>query len=158
MRLTAALAICAMGCGGNASPTDAPTSDGASDGPSDPAYSAFAIIGGLDRLRITKTVGGTCFAIQLVSPPTAGNGGLTLPTNWGFESASAMQPGLACDPRYLGPISNVFEATAQSGTITWQGNNLPQSVQSVQVTLTFGGNPPWCPPSEVASAMNVPVQ
>jgi hypothetical protein len=153
MKLAVALAVCAMGCGGMASPSDAPAStDAMGDG-----YAAFAMIGGDNRIRITKNAGMTCFAIQLVSPGT-GSGGLTLPNGWAFESAQAMQPGLACDPRYLGPVTASFQATSQSGTITWQGGGVPQAVQSVQVTLVFAGNPPWCPPSEVVSASNVPVQ
>jgi hypothetical protein len=137
-----------------ASPSsDAPMVDGSGT----PGYAAFAMIGGLDHLRITKTVGGTCFAIQLVSPGT-GSGGLTLPSGWAFESAQAMQPGLACDPRYLGPVMNIFMASSQSGAIAWQGSGVPQAVQNVQVTLVFAGNPPWCPPSEVASASDIPVQ
>jgi len=154
MRQIAALAVLAIGCDSAATPaSDASAVDG-SDGAT---YAAFAFIGGLDHVRITKNVGATCFSVQLLSPGS-NSGGLALPTGWAFESAEAMQPGLACDPRYLGPITNSFSATSQSGTITWQGSGVPQAVQSVQVTLVFASNPPWCPPSELVSASNVAVQ
>jgi len=152
MRLIAALALSAIGCDSAATPaSDAPAVDG-SDGAT---YAAFAL--GPDHVRIAKNAGGTCFSVQLLSPGS-NSGGLTLPTGWAFESAEAMQPGLACDPRYLGPITNSFSATSQSGTITWQGSGVPQAVQSVQVTLVFASNPPWCPPSELVSASSVAVQ
>src|SRR5689334_13383185 len=152
MRQAAALVLCAIGCGGTSSPSDAPA-----DGDPSPGYAAFGMPGAQNHLRITRAVDTTCFSIQLVSPGT-GNGGLTLPSGWAFESAQAMQPAPACDPRYLGPISHLFEASSQTGAIAWQGSGVPQAVQSVQVTLTFANNPAWCPPSEVATASNVPVQ
>jgi hypothetical protein len=149
---------------------DGTAKDGATDSPDDStmmgsdsstdagpgAYAAYAIIGGLDRLRIAKTVGGTCFYIQLVSPNTMG-GGLTLPQNWGFESARAVQPAAACNPSYLGPITNTFDATSQSGTIQFPSIS-PKTVTSVMATIVFANNPMWCPPSETFSATNIPVQ
>lgn len=120
-------------------------------------YAAYGLIGGLDRVRVAKIVGGTCFYVQLVSPSSI-NGGLTLPNNWGFESARAVQPAAACNPAYLGPISNTFDATGQSGTIAFSGNGIPATIQSVTATLTFANNPLWCPPSEAFSATNITVQ
>jgi hypothetical protein len=143
---------------------DAP-SDGASDDSGDAGtvdagpgtYAAYGLPGGLDRLRIAKTVGGTCFMLGLVWP---GNnpGGLTLPAQWGFDYARAMQPAAACNPAYLGPISNMLSATSQSGTVTWAGSGIPQTVQSVNVTLVFASPPVWCPASEILLATNLTVQ
>ena len=159
---------------GDATVTDGSMTDGSMDAASDGAmddvtqtesgtdagpgtYKAYAIIGGLDRLRIAKTVGGTCFYIQLVSPSN-NTGGLTLPNNWGFEFARALQPAAACDPKYLGPITNTFDASSQSGTISFSGNPYPTTITSVMVTLNFANHPMWCPASEVFSATNVMVQ
>ena len=115
------------------------------------------MIGGLDRVRIAKTVGTTCFYIQLVSPSSQ-TGGLTLPSKWGFEFARAVQPAAACNPAYLGPISNSFDASSQSGTIAFTGSSIPQTIQSVSATLVFANNPVWCPASESFSATNITVQ
>lgn len=120
-------------------------------------YAAYGIIGGLDRVRIAKTVGSTCFYIQLVSPGSQ-TGGLTLPSKWGFEFARAVQPAAACNPAYLGPISNSFDASSQSGTISFTANPIPQTIQSVSATLVFANAPVWCPASESFSATNVTVQ
>lgn len=147
--------------------TDAPA-DVASDSPGTDAgdagadagpgtYAAYGLPGGLDLLRIAKTAGNTCFALGLVWP---GNnpGGLTLPSGWGLDYARAVQPAAACNPAYLGPISGMFAATGQSGTVSWSGMGIPQTVQSVNVTLSFAGAPVWCPASELLSATNLPVQ
>ena len=120
-------------------------------------YAAYGLIGGLDRVRVAKIVGGTCFYIQLVTPGSV-KGGLTLPNNRGFEFARAVQPAAACNPAYLGPVTNTFDATSQSGTIAFSGNGIPQTIQSVTATITFASNPIWCPPSEAFSATNIPVQ
>jgi len=82
--------------------------------------------------------------------------GVTLPSGWGLTMANAMQPPAACNPAYAGPITNSFAATAQSGTIAFQGNT-PTTVDSVAVTLTFTSPPAWCPPSELLSATAIPV-
>jgi hypothetical protein len=152
----------------NDAATDGSAKDGAADSSNDSMmgtdssdadsgnYAAYAIIGGLDRLRIAKTVGNTCFYIQLVSPNTM-TGGLTLPSNWGFESARALQPAAACNPAYLGPITNMFTATGQSGTIQFPSVS-PKTVTSVMATIVFANNPMWCPASETFSATNIPVQ
>lgn len=143
------------------SPGDASVVDGAGDATTVDAgpgtYAAYAMIGGLDRVRIAKTVGSTCFYIQLVSPSSQ-TGGLALPNKWGFELARAVQPAAACNPAYLGPISNSFDASSQSGTIVFTGNGIPQTIQSVSATLVFANNPVWCPASEGFSATNVTVQ
>jgi hypothetical protein len=152
-----ALAVLAA-CGDNGATAmpDGAVADAAPDAATPATYSAHAIIGGLDRVVIVKAVGGTCFALRLVSPDNDA-GGLTLPAMWGLERATAMQPAAACVPGYTGPIANSFEATAQSGTITFQGAP-PASIASVAVTIMFAGAPAWCPPSEMLSATNIAVQ
>ena len=140
---------------GDASNDGTTTESGTDAGPGN--YTAFGIIGGLDRLRIVKTVGNTCFEVQLVTPSN-NKGNLTLPNNWGFEMAQAIQPAAGCDPKYLGPITNSFMASSQSGTVNFPGPQIPQTVTSLMVTLTFANNPNWCPASELLSATNVPVQ
>ena len=120
-------------------------------------YTAYGLIGGLDRVRIVKSVGNLCFFIQLVSPNNNGQG-LTLPAGWGFEYARALEPAVACNPSYLGPISNSFDATSQSGTIAFAGMGIPQTIQSIAATIVFANNPMWCPASVAFGAMNINVQ
>lgn len=139
----------AAGCGG--------TSPGHGDATSgDGSYAAYAIVGGLDRLRVAKLRGDTCFEVQLVRPGTDG-GGLALPAGWGFEQARALQPALACNPSYAGPIQNSFDASARAGSIRWQGNAVT-TVDAIDVTLTFANAPAWCPASEALAATAVHVQ
>jgi len=120
-------------------------------------YTAYGVAGGYDHVAVIKAVGSTCFVIGLRSPDNTG-AGLTLPASWGFEYARAMQPAQACSPYYMGPITNTFDATSQSGTIAWNGTGIPMSISSMSVTLGFAMNPMWCPPSETLAAMNIQVQ
>jgi hypothetical protein len=146
----AMLAVLWIGC----SSTPSTGGDASSGGGGE--YAAYATIGGLDHLRITKTVGSTCFAID-VANPDANGAGLTLPPNWGFAGAAAMQPAAACDPTYPGLIRNQFAASSQSGVLTWQGANIPTTVDRVQATMKFAHPPDWCPASEPLDASSVPV-
>ncbi|HEV8331466.1 MAG TPA: hypothetical protein VGQ22_08610, partial [Steroidobacteraceae bacterium] len=116
----------------------------------------WQIIGGLNRIRIARIDTDTCFAIQLVNPGT-NSSALTLPADWAFEFARAVQPIGACNPAYLGPISNMFEASDATGTITWTASGTPMLIENVQVTLTFANPPMWCPPSTTLSATNLEV-
>jgi hypothetical protein len=160
MQYRAALVLI-VGCGNSPSNhVDAPPSgDDASavDAPKDTGtYAAYATIGGLDHLRIAKTVNGTCFAIDLASPGS-NTMGLTLPSTWGFMAARAMQPEATCNPAYAGPITHTFDATSQSGTIAWQGSGTPTTIQTVAVALNFASPPSWCPASQTLSASGIAV-
>jgi hypothetical protein len=151
-----------VACGDGTSEPDGPmisNIDAAPDSLMPPAgaYAAFQLIGGLDRVVITKTVGTTCFALRLVSPAMDAMG-LALPPNWGLELAQAMQPAAACNPSFDGPITDAFEAKSQSGKVEWLENGLPQAITTLNVTLDFGDPPPWCPVTEALSATNIPVQ
>jgi hypothetical protein len=145
------IAVGLVGCNRKSSAQiDAP----GGDGPSSASYAAYAIVGGLDRLEIAKTGDAMCFAIFLVHPGSAT--GVALPSGWGVERAAALQPAAACNPAYLGPVSNMFASTGALGTISWQGT-APQMIDSVQVTLSFDNHPAWCPQSEVLATTNLAV-
>ena len=155
------VALVAIGCGGKSSSHgDAPGGGGdgpqVSDASDGSTYAAYAIVGGLDRVRVAKTIAGgaTCFAIDLVQNGTQ-NSGLTLPSGWGFEMALAMQPGAACNPAYTGAPGQSRQTTSQSGTISWTGS-FPTTLD-VNATLAFTNPPSWCPPSEGMLATNVAV-
>jgi len=114
-----------------------------------------ATIRGIDRVRIVKRVAATCFLVDLESPPSGGNGGLTLPANWGFASARTVQPADAC---LGGTIARSYDATSQSGTIRWPARGPQPTIDEISATLVFASPPAWCPASETLSATNVPVQ
>jgi hypothetical protein len=158
LALVAAAAACGHHTGSsgdaNGGGGDGAAKTDASDGST---YAAYAITGNLERLRVAKTLasGSTCFAFDLVQNGTV-NGGLVLPSGWGFEVATAMQPGIACNPAYLGPIANSYQASTQSGSISWQGSAVPTSVD-VDATMHFSNPPTWCPTSAGLLASNVPV-
>ncbi len=161
MTARALVALVALGCGGHpamqgdaAGGGDATGTADANDGST---YAAYGIVGGLNRLRVAKTLasGATCFAIDLVQGGTQ-NSGLTLPSDWGFEMALALQPGAACNPAYAGPIGQSHQASSQSGTISWTGTGIPTSVD-VHAMLVFANAPSWCPPSESLIATSVAV-
>ena len=155
------LAVLLVACG-DASPSsldaavDAPGSDAPKDAQVNASYAAYATIGGMDRIRITKSTGPTCFVIGLVSPAAGGND-IVLPAGWVEEFAEARQPAAACNPSYVGPVANTHVASARSGMIAWSGMP-PSTIDSVQVTLTFANNPAWCPPSESLTATSLAVQ
>jgi hypothetical protein len=159
MKRFVAFVIFAIGCGNSSThQPDASTVDrAATDASGVGTYMAYALIGGLDRVRITKVAGSTCFEIQLVSPGSNGRG-LTLPTNWGLDFARAMQPIGACDPRYTGPVQNMLDTSSQTGTIAWTGTSPPQIVDSVQATLNFTGNAWFVPPNQMFATTNLQVQ
>jgi hypothetical protein len=138
------------GTGGDA------TGDATVDAAGDP-YIARGMPGGLDRVRIWKTNDTTCVALQLVTP-SSGGVGLSLPTDWGVDLAFAAQPIAACDPLYLGTVTNMFDATGQLGTVAFTGGPIPTVITNLDVTLSFvPGNPSWCPPSAQLLAVDLPV-
>src|SRR5439155_19485022 len=98
MRHIVLVALFACGNSPSSSHIDAPLGDGHADASPDAGdpgmYAAYASIGGLDHLRVAKTIAGTCFAIDLASPGSNGMR-VTLPANWGLTMATAMQPSAA---------------------------------------------------------------
>lgn len=120
------------------------------------SYAAWSIAGGLDRIRIGKLETATCYEIQLSYPSTNASS-LTLPASWAFEHARAKQPSGACDPRYLGPVAMMFDASDVTGVISWQVAGVPTIIESVQVTLSFTNPPTWVAPSTTFSATNLEV-
>ena len=120
------------------------------------SYAAWEIVGGLNRIRIGRLETATCYEIQLNYPSTNASS-LSLPASWAFEHARAKQPSGACDPRYLGPVAMMFEASDATGAISWQATGVPTIIESVQVTLSFTNAPTWVSPSTAFSATNLEV-
>lgn len=147
-----------VACGGDGVQSDAGPGDGTIDA-APGTYQAWAIISALNRVRIANLTTDVCFEVQLYNPVT-NTSAITLPPEWALDHARAVQPMIACNPAYLGPIQNTFDATDAAGAIEWTApsNMTPTKFDSVQVTLTFANPPSWCPPSTTLSVSNLVVQ
>lgn len=119
-------------------------------------YTAYKLIGGLDRVVIFKAdaVRNVCFELRLIAPGST-SGGLTLPSMWSFDSAKVTHDATACAKQYMG-AAQTWPVASQSGTVAWTGY-LPNTLD-VSVTLVFSGQPGWAPSSELLSATNVTAQ
>lgn len=113
-------------------------------------YTAYALIGGYDRVVIFKSdpQHNVCFELRLVSPPQS-SGGLTLPSMWGFESAKVTHDSAACVKQYMG-AAQTWPVASQAGVTSWAGY-LPKTLD-IDVTLTFSGQPNWAPATEQLKA------
>ena len=147
---------------GNDAVADGPA-DASADAPSDAAssakYSAYGLIGGLDRVVILKAdpVRKLCFDVRLRTPGT-NTGAVTVPAYWVLESARVWDDDKACVKGYAGGAAS-FSSPAQSGVIDFPGvPSIPKTIDSVNVTLTFAGGPAWAPASEVLTAAKIAVE
>ena len=144
--------------------TDASVVDGAGVDASDAStttdagagtYTAYALIGGYDRVVIFKAdpQRNLCFELRLVAPPQS-SGGLTLPSMWGFESAKVTHDSAACVKQYMG-AGQTWPVASQSGVVSWVGY-LPKTLD-IDVTLVFSGQPNWAPAAESLKAAAIVV-
>lgn len=113
------------------------TSTGSTTGGSPISYSAVAIIGGLDRVRIAKADhdADLCTLLSLVSPASMGPLTITTPEGWSVEFASISAGAAACGGQE--PPQGVI-ATAGTGTVGFGelGVAFPCSID-VDVQLEF---------------------
>ncbi len=118
-------------------------------------YTAYKSSGGYDRVVIFKadTVRDVCFEVRLIAPGS-GSGGLTLPSQWNFDSAKVTHDAKACVQLYGGNAQS-WPVASQSGTISWAGY-MPSTLD-IDVTLNFSGQPAWAPSSELLKQATIPV-
>ena len=122
-------------------------------------YSAVALPGGLDRIRIFKRDldNDRCTWVVLVSPAIAGMYPVMTPGNWSVESISISDVGMACDsdnPAMFGSEP----ATAAVGDVMFgmMGAVYPCEVD-IDVTADFAGILPGIPAQDTLTAAAVPV-
>ena len=125
----------------------------------DDEYSAQALPGGLDRLRILKRdlVADRCMWIVLVAPKLMSIFRIDTPKGWSVESVRITDGGPACD--FDTPEMGGFEdATAASGTITFRmpGAVYPCTVD-IDASADFAGTLPGIPPTDTMTATGIPV-
>jgi len=125
-------------------------------------YTAIAIPGGLDRVRINKANldEDRCTWVVLVSPPIPGQyPGVTLPAAWSVESISINDVADACssgNPAMFGSEA----ALDADGTLTFgdlgEVGIYPCTVD-VDLTMDFQGILPGIPPMDDMVATSIPV-
>jgi hypothetical protein len=75
---------------------------------SEASYSAHAVIGALDRIRIVKNdfANDICYGLGLVYPGTSGTLGIQVPDGWDVEFAYATLGATSCDEQV--PVEPIF--------------------------------------------------
>ena len=141
-------------------------STGSTDGTTGAAanidYTAIAIPGGLDRVRINKTNldEDRCTWMVLVSPAIPGQyPGVAVPAGWSVESISISDVAAACssdNPAMFGSEP----ALDANGTVTYGalgGMGLYPCTVDVDLTADFQGLLPGVPPMDDMVATSIPV-
>lgn len=124
-------------------------------------YTAHALIGALDRIRVFKEDldADRCTWIVLVSPAIGGTLDVTTPEGWSVESIQASDVGAACGSRSPA-MFGAESATSAEGSIEL-GAVGPSGVYpcevTVDVTASFAGILPGVPPIDVLAAAGIPV-
>ncbi len=122
-------------------------------------YSAQALPGGLDRIRIFKRDldADRCTWVVLVAPALPGMYPVTTPAGWSVESISISDVGAACDsasPAMFGSEP----ATSATGDVAFgmMGAVYPCELD-IDVTADFAGILPAIPPQDTLLAASIPV-
>jgi hypothetical protein len=125
-------------------------------------YSAVAVPGGLDRIRINKANldDDRCTWVILVAPSIPGMyPGMTIPAGWSVESISINDVAAACgsdNPAMFGSEP----ATDANGTIGFGmlgGTGIYPCTVDIDATFDFAGILPGIPPTDDMIATDVPV-
>jgi hypothetical protein len=148
--------------GGPTGPTGGADSDSGSDDTGSPdgaVYSAVALPGGLDRIRVFRRddTADQCMWMMLVAPGIAGMYPVDTPDGWAVESISISDSAAACesvDPGMFGAEA----ATAAAGTVGFAmvGMVYPCGID-VDVTADFAGLLPGIPAQVTMLASGIPV-
>lgn len=137
------------------------TDGGSTTGEGNVVYTAEALVGALDRIRIFKEDldADRCTWIVLVSPSIGGAYAVTTPEGWGVEQIDISDVGATCGSRSPG-MFGAEAATAATGSIEL-GAIGPTGVYpcdvTVNVTAEFAGVLPGIPASDVLDAVQIPV-
>jgi hypothetical protein len=125
-------------------------------------YRAVAVIGGLDRLFITKTNrrDNRCTALLLVSPSMMVRFNVSTPAGWSLSSAFMTDRASDCDaPRT--PAGRIASARDATGTVSFEppasGATFPCTVD-VTATLRFRPQPSWGPAVDDLRAQAIRVE
>jgi hypothetical protein len=124
-------------------------------------YTAEAVIGALDRIRVFKEDldEDRCTWLTLVAPAIAGQYEVTTPEGWAVESIQASDVGDACGSRspamFGAEVATSAEGTVELGAVGPSGV-YPCDV-TVDVTANFAGILPGVPPVDVLDASAIPV-
>lgn len=149
------------GTGGSSDGTGAPPAT-TTGGPGNVVYSAIAVPGGLDRIRINKADldNDRCTWVILVAPPTADMyPGMTIPAGWSVESIAINDVAVSCDagnPAMFGSES----ALDANGSITFGmlgGGGLYPCMVDIDALFDFQGILPGIPPMDDMLAVDIPV-
>jgi hypothetical protein len=122
-------------------------------------YSAIAVPGGLDRIRIFKSNfdDDLCTRLTLVWPSEGGAPWqVDTPPMWGVEGADLTEGAAGCE----GPMPGFGEpATGATGSVTFgmMGQVFPCEID-VDVTLDFAGAMAPLPMSDTMAAMGIAVE
>ncbi|MEM9454181.1 MAG: hypothetical protein AAGF11_08370 [Myxococcota bacterium] len=147
------------GTGSTGESTDTGTSTG---GQGNVVYSATAIPGGLDRIRINKADldNDRCTWVVLVAPALPGSyPGLATPAGWSVESVFINDVAAACNsdnPAMFGSEP----ALDANGTITFGmlgGGGIYPCMVDIDALLDFQGVLPMIPPMDDMIAVDIPV-
>lgn len=137
-------------------------STGTTGGQGNVVYSAIAIPGGLDRIRINKANldDDRCTWVVLVAPDIPSTyPGLTVPAGWSVESVSINDVAVACDSD--NPAMFGFEAALDAnGSIEFGmlgGGGLYPCMVDIDATFDFQGMLPGIPPTDAMLAIDIPV-
>ena len=139
--------------------TDGTTDTGSTGAQGTALYTAIALPGGLDRIRIFKhdLEADRCTWLVLVAPSLPDQFAVTTPDGWSVESISISDVGAACnadDPGMFGAEA----ASSASGEITFGmlGAVYPCQI-GIDVTADFAGMLPGIPGQDALLAADVPV-
>ena len=126
----------ATACGSSTSSADGSPEDSAAG----VGYRARAVLGGIDRILVTKadSTRDVCVVIKLVNVDVLGVLQMSTPANWGGEAAQHAKGAARCDePRTVAGV----DAASGSGSITWtpSGNGTIPTTLSIAANLEFSG-------------------
>jgi len=129
--------------------------------PGNVVYTAIALPGGLDRIRIHKADldNDRCTWAVLVSPAKFSRFPITTPAGWAIESASINDVAAACDADTPG-MFGAEAATMGVGSVAFGPlgvSGIYPCTVDVDVDLTFAGVLPGIPPNDVMDATNIAV-
>ena len=140
--------------------TSSESGGGSTSSSGDAVYGAVAVIGALDRIRITKRDDsvGTCVFLTVVRPGGLAQFDVTVTRTWQVESIGANDVPESCDSDNP-PMSGFETATAASGTIDLYdvgGNGWPCTID-IAVELAFMGLTPPVPMDDTMQATGLAV-
>ncbi len=156
---------------GSSSSEDGSTSSGSAgssssgsttDGQANVEYSAIALPGGLDRIRIHKANldADTCTWLVLVAPAMPGSDpGLEVPAGWSVETVAINDVAAACasgNPAMFGAEA-ALEAVGSVEFGKLGGTDIYPCTVDIDATFDFQGLTPGIPPTDTMSSSEIAV-